>query len=343
MATAATAQPPVDGLGSKRSLPGSAWLTPSLLAAIALAETVLIALGIAASGNPAASLIVIHLATLAALAGLVAATRRGRQDSTYAILALIAGTAMGPVGIMGAAVLALGERRARAPSPLVSAWYERIALSTTVAPEERLCEDVNVGRTLDLGAPLPISYADAMSSGPLADRQAILGHIARHFHPAYLPTLKIALASPEPVLRVQAAAVAAHISPKVRRLLVEGVDAAARAPADPVRALALLDDLETLIDSGLVDESERLRAAALAARLGDTVLGAIGSGPLALPHGSDVAEAARLDERLERLLIVRHRFAALRAHRTARRLRLGHPTARLKRLGVRKRPAEVAP
>ena len=32
----------------------------------------------------------------------------------------------------------------------------------------------------------------------------------RHFHPAYLDTLKLALESPEPVLRVQAAAVAAH-------------------------------------------------------------------------------------------------------------------------------------
>lgn len=335
--------PTEPGGSAARAHHSSTWLAPACLIAMALGETAALTARIAAGGNATPSLLVIHLLSMALLAGLIIALSRSGRDSTHAILALIAGAATGPVGIMGAAVLALGEHRSRAPSRLVTAWYERIALSTTVAPEERLCEDVNVGRTIDLGAPLPASYADAMITGPLGDRQAILGHIARHFHPAYLPTLKIALASPEAVLRVQAAAVAAHISPKVRRSFAGAADAAARAPTDPLTALGLLDDLETLADCGLLDESERQRAEALATRLGDTVLAALGRGTLPLPHASDVAEAARLEVRLERLLIARRRFADLRAHRTARRLRLSHPTARHRRLAVRDKPAEVAP
>lgn len=317
-------------------------LIPLSLAAIAMTEAAALAAHLAVGGATATSLIAIHLLTLAVIGLLVAHLRRSGHDVAYPMLALITGAAVGPVGILGAGVLALREGRSRTPSHLVTDWYERIALSTTVAPEERLCEDVNVGRTLDLGAPLPTSYSDAMTAGPLAERQAILGHIARHFHPAYLPALKIALASPEPAIRVQAAAVAAHISPKVRRVLHDAAAAAARIPATPIEALAVLDDLETLVGSGLLDETERQRATALAARLGDSVLAALAGGPLALPFATDVAAAASLDARLEHLLVARHRFADLRAHRTARRLRLSHPRARLKRLAVRRDRPEAA-
>jgi hypothetical protein len=181
-----------------------------------------------------------------------------------------------------------------------------------------------------------------MTSGSLADRQAILGHIARHFHPAYLRTLKIALASQEPLIRVQAAAVAAHIAPKVRDHFLRCAAEAGLEPADPLRALSLLGDLETLIESGLLDETDRLNAQGLAERLGGTVVAGLDRGPLWLPYATDVALAAELDAHLERLLMARRRFADLRAHRTAQRLRLRHPRTRLRRLTVHHRLPEAA-
>jgi hypothetical protein len=244
--------------------------------------------------------------------------------------------------MLGTAILALGGRRAAPPSPLITQWYARIALSTTVAPEERLCDDVSVGRTLDLDARPPVSYPDAMTSGSLADRQAILGHIARHFHPAYLATLKFALASREPLIRVQAAAVAAQIAPKVRDHFHYCAAEAELSPAHPLRALAVLGNLEALIESGLLDETDRLTAETLVERLGDTVLAGLGRGPFALPFATDVALAAELDAHLERLLMARRRFADLRTHRTAQRLRLRYPHSRLQRLGVHNRLPEAA-
>lgn len=313
-----------------------------LLAGLSLAEAAALAMRIAAGGHPVLDLAGIHLLTIIVLAGLVLLARRQRRDVTYPLIALIGGAAMGPLGVLGAAFLSLFDRRSPSPNPLIAQWYDRIAMSTTVAPEERLCEDVSVGRTLDLDARPPISYPDAMTSGSIAERQAILGHIARHFHPAYLPTLKIALASEEPLIRVQAAAVAAHVAPKVRDQLRRCTAEAEPLPADQHRALALLGDIEALMESGLLDETDRLNAQGLARRLGDTVLASLGRGPLALPYATDIALAAEIDARLERLLLARRRFADLRAHRTAQRISRHHPRSRLRRLAIHNRIPEAA-
>lgn len=315
---------------------------PLLIAALALGEGAALWQRLAAGGRSLLDLAGIHLFTLAALSGLILIARRYRRDTTYALLALMGGIAMGPVGLLGAAFVALARRRAAPPSPLIAQWYDRIALSTTVPSAERLYDDVSVGRTLDLDARPPVSYPDAMSFGSLAERQAILGHIARHFHPAYLATLKIALASPEPLIRVQAAAVAAHIAPKAREHFLHRAAEAGRGPADPLRALALLGDLEDLARSGLLDETERMGSERLAGELGDRVAAGLDRGLLRLSYQTDVAMAAELDAHLERLLIARGRFADLRAHRTAKRLSRRHPRARLRRLAVPTRVPEAA-
>jgi hypothetical protein len=182
-----------------------------------------------------------------------------------------------------------------------------------------------------------------MHSGALDERQAILGHIARHFDPAYLPTLKIALASAEPAVRVQAAAVASHIGPRLRRLLRDRVEMASRAPTDPREALALLDDLLLLIDSGLLDATERRQAEALARRLGDTVVASLAHQPLSIDQSRGGPLDTRLMARLEQLLIERGRFSGLRAQRTAIRLQRRHPTARLRKLTVPTRLREFSP
>jgi hypothetical protein len=182
-----------------------------------------------------------------------------------------------------------------------------------------------------------------MLSGALDERQAILGHIARHFDPAYLSTLKIALASPEPVIRVQAAAVASHIGPPMRRLLHNRIEMASRAPADPRQALALLDDLMSLVDSGLLDATERRQAEALAHRLGDTVVDSLSRRPRVIDPSGDGPLEMRLMARLEQLLIERRKFADLRGQRTAIRLQRRHPTARLRKLTVSTPASELVP
>jgi hypothetical protein len=154
--------------------------------------------------------------------------------------------------------------------------------------------------------------------------------------------LKIALASPEPTIRVQAAAVASHIGPHMRRTLHDCINAASRAPSDPLEALALLDDLASLLDSGLLDATERQTSEALCRRLAETVIGSLAGGPLITASAGHPARGMRLQERLERLLIERCLFARLRAQRTAVRLRERHPNARFRRLKAPMRPSEAS-
>ena len=308
---------------------------------LALVEIGAFSVRIAGGTHPILELLGIHLLVVAALAGLVALARQSRRDVTYSMIALVGGAAIGPVGILGAAALALMGRRSAMPTALVTQWYDRIALSTTVTPEERLCEDVRVGRTLDLEAAPPTSFPAVIASGTLAERQAILSHIARHFHPAYLPTLTIALASTEPLVRVQAAAVASHIAPKVREQFLQCEREGMQVLSDPLRALSLLGEVEALIQCCLLDEADRRNAERLAEGLADGLIAINVRKPLALPYTSDTALAEELDAHLERLLLARRRYADLRVHRTARQLLRRHAKARLRRLAAPPRRLEV--
>jgi hypothetical protein len=136
--------------------------------------------------------------------------------------------------------------------------------------------------------------------------------------------------------------VASHIGQPMRRLLRDRVEMASRAPTDPREALALLDDLQLLIDSGLLDATERRQAEALARRLGDTVVASLAHQPLGIDKGRGGPLDARLMARLEQLLIERGRFSGLRAQRTAIRLQRRHPTARLRKLTIPMRLRELA-
>lgn len=314
---------------------------PLTLLAIATAEALTIAFMASRPGSGWIGFAMVHLAALGAIGMLLGATSRAGRDATIPLLGLIAGAAIGPIGLFGAACLGFAGLGKRQPSPLIADWYERIALSTVVDAETRLCDDVGVGRTLDLGTTKPQPFPNVMERGPLAERQTVLGLIARQFHPSYLETLKIALKSPEPSIRVQAAAVATHISPALRRRFHDRTAAVAAASRDPVAALGLLGELDAFINCGLLDATERQRGVDLAAHLGDRILEAVAQNGLRLPYGSDPVRACELEGPLEELLLSRGQFADFRAHRSARRIQTRHPTARMKRIAAPRRQPEV--
>lgn len=178
---------------------------------------------------------------------------------------VVAATAVaGPVGALFALAIPRLSPRRGGPSPLLEAWYHRIALSGDIDAETRLCDNVGSGRTMNLASPPPQSFVEVMTAGGLADKQSALGLIARRFHPDYLPALALALKSPEPVVRVQAAAVAARVRDGLKtrvRALLDELEAAVVSP----RAEARLPELAKAIASGLLDETDRTRAEALLA------------------------------------------------------------------------------
>lgn len=326
-----------------RSPSASAFAEALALFGIAAVEAAALAHILAKPAPAVLDIAATHLAALGALGLLLALSWRRGGDTTYPLLALISATVLGPIGPLGAAALRLGALHRHEPSPLIAAWYERISMSTAVDPETRLCEDVRVGRTLDLGTTKPQPFPSLMQAGPLAARQFILGLIARQFHPSYLETLKIALKSPEPSIRVQAAAVATHIGADLRQRFEERIATVDQASRDPIASLDLLGEIENFLASGLLDEAERKRAVDLAGHLGDSLAEALDIAPIRLPFASDPVRAAELDIILETFLLARQRYADLRRHRTDRRIQRRHPTARTRRLATPASLRESAP
>lgn len=276
-------------------------------------------------------LLLVHAAALTAIILYLRELEAAGDDVSLALLALIAGLATGPVGPIGAGLLAT-RSAATTDADLLKRWYERISLATTVDPVTRLCDNVAVGRGMNLSAGSPASFLAAIESGSMAERQTILGIVARRFHADYVPALQAALKSPEPAIRVQAAAVAAHVRPEVALLFQSAVAELPQASADPARGLGLMQRLEALAASGLLDESDRRRGVEIVGRLRDVVLSGVRTARLSTRTSLLAANAAE-QATLEALLIGANRFTDLRTARSAGLVLARRPAARIRRLG----------
>ncbi|MEQ1612273.1 MAG: hypothetical protein ABL904_05940 [Hyphomicrobiaceae bacterium] len=183
------------------------------------------------------------------------------------LLVTVSVAAAGPVGALAGVAAIMLARRRQDDHKLLDEWYQRIAMAVETDDVTRLCEQVMSGRTSDLTERAPPSFAAIMERGSLNDRQAALGIIARNFHPDYLPVLMMALKSPEPVIRVQAAAVATRVRGDLRALVDRHALSDALSDVDGIGALAAADQLDAAVASGLLDEGDRIRAGAIAQRL----------------------------------------------------------------------------
>jgi hypothetical protein len=303
----------------------------------------LLLLGAAISGRLSLQVaLFFHVVVVAGL-GVVLLRRRGEAaDLTAPLLALIAVTASGPIGgVVMLALLVLLRRRAE-PSALLAGWYARLSLSMTIEPETRLSERVATSRVIDIEAAAPGSFEEVMRSGAMEQRQRALGLVARAFHPSYLPTLKTALQSEEPLIRVQAAAVAAHIRARLAADVagwigeaeaLAGGERAQHFDRGDARQLALIRDLDAAAASGLLDKPLEDAAGGAARRL---VLG-LDLAALRLPARPSVPLELLVDV-LETRLLALGEFRRFRLLRRRRALaRMGYP--RLRRL--RRRPVRV--
>ena len=290
-----------------RSLPG--------LLILLAAEGVLAALHIKAGLGTFGTLLAHGIIVSTAAYRLVGAVPAGR-DITPAALAVLATAVAGPVGTLASLILVAAARPRSDPNSLIADWHARIALSAEIDPVTALCDNVTSGRTMNLAAPPPSIFLDVITHGAVGDQQTALGLIARRFHPDYLPALSQALKSAEPVVRVQAAAVAARIRDQLAsrvRELVQVVETA--SPGTEARVAAARRTLQKALASGLLDEAERRRAeAALSATSDEGKVAGAASAPTALGQSG-------LDQ--QQLLAMGH-FRAFRIARRHRRIsRLG--------------------
>lgn len=264
---------------------------------------------------PPVWLVVIHLVVMALLARwLLGLTRAGRDLRMPQLLFLVT-LVSGPIGAtLSLLALPFAARRTE-PSPLLDAWYERIAQSVSVDTATRLSDNVASGRTIDVAAPPPIAFTDVIEQGSLAERQTALGLIARKFHPAYAPALSAALKSHEPVVRVQAAAVAARVRRDLQNRVQSLVAAVDTLAQDAVASLHAAAELEAATSSALLGEVDRLRASAAAKRLRAAAASDLISSPTPVGRRDRAAALALEDE-----LLRAGRFTDFRIARRRRRI-----------------------
>ena len=211
----------------------------------------------------------VHLALVLLLCLLLQRRLRSGADGGLALLAIVGILATGPVGAFCALLMPILTRRNTTSEALLPHWYKRIALSAEQDAFTRLSDRVAIGRAANLAAPLPQPFVDLFQSGPIAEQQTALGLIARGFHPGYLPVLKAALASPEPVIRVQAAAVAARIRAPLNAHAAALFARAANPMLSTNEAVDIAAELLAATDSGLLEAAEH----SMALKVRDGVMG----------------------------------------------------------------------
>lgn len=152
-----------------------------------------------------------HLAIGLFMLGAIIVLDRQNLDTTQLQQLAILTFVTGPFGTAAAILAAGGWLRTRKAD--LQVWYN------TIAPPEQaavtLIDQIIDGRLVNDQSQLPRSFDSLLANGSPAEKRAVLAHLALE-NVDFPNALRIALRSPDPALRVQAAAVAAHQRDKAR-------------------------------------------------------------------------------------------------------------------------------
>lgn len=277
---------------------GGRWSVAATCGALAAAEVLIAVLAYREAAGMGV-LLALHAAVVAViLCGLVLANAYGRNSLQLHLSALLV-AGLGPLGLAGAAVITVMRGWNAGRTVPFADWH---AAFFAEPPRDRVADLhahlVRCGPSA-CGNGSVASFRDAMATGTIARKQAVLGLIADHFEPAYAPVLRTALNDEEAVIRVQAASVAARIEDdflqrgNLLRAAVQGGEAGARE--------RLAAYYEACAGAGLADEftAQSLRRLALD-MLGDDPAALAARARLLLHLGDSEAAADLLREPLAR-------------------------------------------
>lgn len=252
-----------------------------------------------------------HLLVTLALLGRYASHVRRDRDSTGSLLLAFMVLVAGPFGAAGGLVIGWLARPEPSTRERLSDWYQRISLSTDLSATTRHSDRILTGRIADMQAPPPQSFVGVLEHGSVREKQVVLGLIARRFHPAYLPVLAQALVSDEPVIRVQAAAVAAKIRVGLAARAEASLAAAGVPEAAVADAIGHLADAERYAASGLMEDADTRRTLTEVRRLRGVVAELIEQRPLPATMGGRDAAIELVEDRM----LAEGRFADFRRFR----------------------------
>ena len=266
----------------------------------------------------------LHAAIVAVVAIFLFAGRERGSDLSMAATILLMVMVAGPAGAAAALAavpfyasagaasrVAGGAATGVAPNGILKDWYERLAAAGRAGHATQIHDRITSGRVPRLDTPAPLNFLHVIERGTLDERQKALGLIARQFHPDYTPVLEAALKSPEPVVRVQAAAVVAHVKAnlktRIQRISIEGNE------ASWPDALMRLSDLQALQGCALVEKPEQRVCQDIARGILER----------SLASGTDIATVASQTDAgaagaIERYLLKAGRYGDLRVLRRVR-------------------------
>jgi ribosomal protein S20 len=303
-------------------LTGASLTGPLPFAVALLLAELLLAAAVRANLASLAVWLCAHLAVLTLAAIYLTRSRSAVTDLGPYGLSLVATAISGPVGAAMGIVAVWLLARERPNVELLAAWYERIALAADVDPVTSLCNTVAMGRGVQTTLIPPPVFEHVMASGTLEDRQTALGLIARRFQPSYAAALRMALVSPEPVIRVQAAAVAVKVRAELKTAVQAMVAKAQAQDQTPTQAAELAAELEAMARAGMLEEDDQRRAESSIANLLKSSLLKTSVLKVGLPDGERLPAgppqvSPQAQDLIESELLRQGRYPELRALRHA--------------------------
>jgi hypothetical protein len=153
-----------------------------------------------------------HIGVVGAIAAAIRIAAGNGQDLGLLLLLVVSTGLTGPFGAAGTAALSLYLLTLRSSHERLNSWYARISGNIPRDSARAMYEAIYSGRQAVDDFPHNPSFAEILENGSLAQKQIMLGIISRNFDEDFLPVLIKALRSPDPAIRVQAAAVANRLS-----------------------------------------------------------------------------------------------------------------------------------
>jgi hypothetical protein len=135
-------------------------------------------------------------------------------------------------------------------------WGWLLSGTTEQRQSDRLFGRLQDGRVADPTAQVPVHLMEVLESGPLRQKQEVLGIIALNYNPEYLPLLVAALKNPSPPIRTQAAAVITKLRADTKLRLDQALNRAGRENSTEASCLEIISTLVSVLSSGLLDKSQ---------------------------------------------------------------------------------------
>lgn len=264
------------------------FISPGLFAVgLALAEAVLMFVALSLDLHPLVWLAG-HVAIVSSATAVLWSAQAGVQEYSPFALVLISAVIAGPAGAVLAFVALFGYAREKPQAAFLAAWYQRIALAGDVDPVTDLYNTVAMGRGLRTSTVPPQVFERIMTHGTLEERQTALGLIARQFTSSYASALRLALVSPEPVIRVQAAAVAVKVRAELKTSMRAALALSTQTDHTAAGAALLAVQLRGMVLSELLEDQDAEQGMAAVRALVGRVIGALEAGlPLDCEPGSE--------------------------------------------------------